>query len=145
MMYLLQVLGDLLARVGLSRRTSRAEIVLADPAHAWRLVEEPTLWALWMPGVRGLLDPPRPPRPGARVRIRLRPANGRFGLAGGNRDGTVQIEDWVPGTRMSWRVVVGRSEEHYTLSIEDGVARAVARGGESALVVVSGLERQSRP
>ena len=139
------MLGDLLARLGLSRRTTRAELVLDDPVQAWRLVEDPALWPLWMPGVRDLLDRARPLRPNARFRVRIRAAGGRLGLAGGDREATVQVEEWEPGGRMSWRLVSGRAQEYYAISLTDGVLRAVARGGESALVVVSGLERQSRP
>jgi hypothetical protein len=144
-MYLLQVLGDLLARLGHSRRTTRGEVALADPVQAWRLVADPALWPLWMPGVRDLLDRPRQPRANARYRVRCRAAGGRLGLAGGDREATIQVEEWGPGARMTWRLISGRAEEHYAVSISDGVARAVARGGESALVVVHGLERQSRP
>ena len=51
MFFLLQGLGDRLARFGLGRRETEAELRLTDADQARRLIDDPTLWALWMPGV----------------------------------------------------------------------------------------------
>jgi hypothetical protein len=144
MLVLLQWLGDILARFGLSRRDTAAEARLSDPAHARRLIEDPALWSLWMPGVQDLLDEPRPPRPNARYRVTMRMRAGRLGLSGGNRPAHVQIVSFGEG-RLAWQLLPGKQIEHYSVEIDGSIVRGTARGGESAAVVVAELERQSRP
>jgi hypothetical protein len=141
---LLQYFGDRLARLGLARRETDAEIVLTDADQARRLIDDPTLWSLWMPGVQDMLDEPRPPRQNARYRITMRMRSGRLGLSGGNRPAHVQIVSAGAG-RLAWQLLPGKHIEHYSVEIDGSVVRATALGGESALVVVHELERQSRP
>ena len=97
-----------------------------------------------MPGVQDLLDEPRPPRQNARYRITMRMRSGRMGLSGGNRPAHVQIVSAGAG-RLAWQLLPGKHIEHYSVEIDGSMARATAVGGESALVVVHELERQSRP
>ncbi len=144
MFILLQSLGDRLARFGLGRRETEAEIRLSDADQARRLVDDPTLWSLWMPGVQDLLDEPRAPRQNARYRITMRMRSGRMGLSGGNRPAHVQIVSAGAG-RLAWQLLPGKHVEHYSVEIDGSTVRATAVGGESALVVVHELERQSRP
>jgi hypothetical protein len=140
----LQYVGDRLARFGLGRRETEAELVLSDADQARRLIEDPTLWSLWMPGVQDLLDEPRPPRQNARYRITMRMRSGRMGLSGGNRLAHVQIVSAGAG-RLAWQLLPGKHIEHYSIEIDGSMVRATAIGGESALVLVHELERQSRP
>ncbi len=144
MLALLQWLGDLLARFGLSRRNTAAEARLSDPAQARRLLADPALWSLWMPGVQDLLDAPRPPQPNARYRVTMRMRAGRLGLSGGNRPAHVQVVSFGDG-QLSWQLLPGKQIEHYSVEIEGSMIRANARGGEAAAAVVTELERQSRP
>jgi hypothetical protein len=140
----LQYVGDKLARFGLGRRETEAELVLSDADQARRLIDDPTLWSLWMPGVQDLLDEPRAPRQNARYRITMRMRSGRMGLSGGNRSAHVQIVSAGAG-RLAWQLLPGKHIEHYSIEIDGSLARATAVGGESALVLVHELERQSRP
>lgn len=139
------MLANWLARAGLGRRDTAATGPLSDPVQAWALCADPTLWSLWMPGVRDVLDARRAPRSGARFPVALRQRSGRLGLASGDSPAHVQIEAWEPGARFAWRLLIGKRFEEYDLRFGAGVLEASARGGESALVVVSELERQSRP
>jgi hypothetical protein len=142
--FLLQGLGDRLARFGLGRRETEAELRLTDADQARRLIDDPTLWALWMPGVQDMLDEPRAPRQNARYRVTMRMRSGRMGLAGGNRQAHVQIVSAGAG-RLAWQLLPGKHIEHYSVEIDGSMLRATAVGGESALVLVHELERQSRP
>jgi hypothetical protein len=142
--YLLQTAGDRLARWGLGRRETDAELLLSDADQAARLIDDPTLWSLWMPGVQDLLDEPRAPRQNARYRVTMRMRSGRLGLSGGNRAAHVQIVSAGAG-RLAWQLLPGKHIEHYSIEIDGSMVRATAVGGESALVLVHELERQSRP
>lgn len=141
---MLQILGDRLARFGLGKRATEAELVLSDAEQARRLVDDPTLWSLWMPGVQDMHDEPRPPRQNARYRVTMRMRAGRLGLSGGNRLAHVQIVSAGEG-RLAWQLLPGKHIEHYSVEITGSTARATAIGGESADAVVHELERQSRP
>jgi hypothetical protein len=98
-----------------------------------------------MPGVRDVVDPSRAPRAGARYACSLRKRSGRLGLAGSGGTAHVQVQEWEPGVRFAWRLLIDKGFEDYAITFGDGVISATARGGESALVVISELERQSRP
>ncbi len=145
MFALLQLLANWLARLGLGRRDTTASGQLSDAAQAWELCAEPLLWSLWMPGVRDVLDARRPPRSGARYPVALRNRGGRLGLASGDGPAHIQIEQWEPPVHFAWRLLVGKAFEEYDVRLLGDRLEATARGGESALVVISELERQSRP
>ena len=143
-MALLTILGDRLARFGLAARPTEAEIELTDPEHARRLIDDPLLWSLWMPGVQDILDEPRA---SASLRGSARSASGRagrLGLSGGNRQAHIQIVSYGSG-RMAWQLLPGKHIEHYSVEVVGGLVRTTASGGESALVLAHELERQSRP
>ena len=143
-MALLTILGDKLARFGLAQRATEAEVELSDPDQARRLIDDPLLWSLWMPGVQDLLDEPRAPKQGARYRVTMRMRAGRLGLSGGNREAHIQIVSFGSG-RMAWQLLPGKHIEHYSVEVVGDLVRANASGGESALVVAHERERQSRP
>ena len=124
------------------RRTRR--LLLSNADQARRLIDDPSLWSLWMPGVQDMLDEPRPPRQDARYRVTMRMRSGRLGLSGGNRAGT--RADRLGGRgRLAWQLLPGKHIEHYSVEIDGSMLRATAVGGESALVLVHELERQARP
>ena len=101
---LLQGLGDRLARFGLGRRETEAELLLSDADQARCLIDDPALWSLWMPGVQDMHDEPRPPRQNARYRVTMRMRSGRMGLSGGNRQAHVQIVSAGSG-RLAWQLL----------------------------------------
>ena len=143
MMALLTIIGDKLARFGLARRPTEAELELSDPEHARNLIDDPLLWSLWMPGVQDMLDEPRAPRQNARYRVTMRMRAGRMGLSGGNREAHIQIVSAGAG-RLAWQLLPGKHVEHYSVEVVGGLIRTTASGGESALVVAHEIERQSR-
>jgi len=143
MMALLQIMGDKLARFGLAQRATEAEVELTDPEHARRLIDDPLLWQLWMPGVQDLLEEPRALKQNARFRVTMRMRSGRLGLSGGNREAHIQIVS-VGAGRLSWQLLPGKHVEHYSVEVVGGLVRTTASGGESALVLAHELERQSR-
>ena len=143
-MALLTILGDRLARFGLAARPTEAEIELTDPEHARRLIDDPLLWSLWMPGVQDQLEEPRALKQNARFRVTMRMRSGRLGLSGGNREAHIQIVSYGSG-RMAWQLLPGKHIEHYSVEVVGGLVRTTASGGESALVLAHEVERQSRP
>jgi|tagenome__1003787_1003787.scaffolds.fasta_scaffold20576586_2 hypothetical protein len=144
MMALLTIIGDKLARFGLAQRDTEAEVELTDSEQARRLIDDPLLWSLWMPGVQDLLEEPRAVRQNARYRVTMRMRAGRMGLSGGNREAHIQIVSAGAG-RLAWQLLPGKHVEHYSVEVVGDLVRATATGGESALVVAHELERQSRP
>ena len=145
MMGLLHWLANLLARFGMARRETVAEVELGDPEQAWRLVEDPVLWQLWMPGISDLLDRPRPLQAGAHFRVRMRMRGGRLGLGSGKGEAHVQVREFLPGRRLVWELLPGDHVEHYTLDRLGARVRCTTQGGEPAAAVVAELDRQSRP
>jgi hypothetical protein len=136
----------LLHRFGVVRTASTAERELADPEQAWRLVEDPGLWTLWMPTVLDRIDPARPPRPDARYRFTLRRVVTRTFL-GGASEGTVLVDEYVPGLSFSWRLIAarGKGQQVYTLRQHGAVTVCQGNGGPPAAEVLAELDRQSRP
>jgi hypothetical protein len=121
---------------------SAASRALADPEHAWTLVERPDYWGLWMPRVESLLDPVRPLRPGARFRVALRVQRGRFGAAP-EGTGHVVVEGYLPGRELRWALVAGKLVERFSLERGGGQFRLTASGSARADAVLAELDRQS--
>ena len=141
MIGLLQLLHRQVERQG-RRRQSTSELTLTDPEHARRLLRDPHLWQLWMPGVGEVVDASRAPRTGARYAIRLSLRVGRLGF-GDQQDGHVVIES-IGTDALAWQLLVGRHAERYELVLDGATARLAAQG-EPAADVLARLERESAP
>jgi hypothetical protein len=143
MIALLQRLADRIARLGVRRRETSAERAIGDPEQAWRLVSEPSLWLLWMPGVEGLVDAPRPLRAGARYRIRPRARPGRLGFGSGG-DAYVQVER-ADAAELAWLLLCGSAVERYALRRAGTTFACTAAGGDPADAVLAVLDRETAP
>jgi len=141
MIGLLQLFHRQVERQG-RRRRSTAEVTLADPEHARRLLHDPHLWQLWMPGVGEVVDASRPPRAASRHPVRLSLRVGRLGF-GDRQEGHVAI--LAIGTdALSWQLLVGQHVEQYDLVIV-GASASLDAQGEPAADVLARLERESAP
>jgi hypothetical protein len=124
------------------RRQSTAEVTLRDPEQARRLLRDPHLWQLWMPGVGEVVDASRAPRTGARYAVRLSLRVGRLGF-GDQHEGHVVIES-IGTDALAWQLLVGTHVERYQLVVGDAAAQLEAQG-EAAADVLARLERESAP
>lgn len=149
--------ADRLARL---RRRGGAERVaersLAEPEQAWRLVADPSLWQLWMPGVGEHVGPVAPLRPHARYRVRLRRAPNRFGLVRGG-EGEIVVEAFDGERVLAWALAgAGAAEprraggaprdvaaERYRLSRDGGRFRCAVGVGIDPEAVLAALDRET--
>jgi hypothetical protein len=139
---LLELLRRLLHRLGLVRASSDAERILGDPVQAWRLIEDPALWPLWMPTVLDRIDRPRPVQPGAHYRFTLRLDVSRMWL-GGATEGHVVVEEYVPREAFAWRIVTTRGQQQFSLRQNGPATVCHANNGPAAAAVLAELDRQS--
>lgn len=141
MIGLLQLLHRQVERQG-RRRRSTAELTLSDPAQARRLLHDPHLWQLWMPGVGEVVDASRPPRAASHHAVRLSLRVGRLGF-GDHEQGHVAV--LAIGTdALSWQLLVGQHVEQYDLVLA-GASASLQAQGEPAADVLARLERESSP
>jgi len=143
MIGLLQLVAGRAARAGNRRRAGTKTAAVPDPQQLRRLLLDPHLWQLWMPGVLDLAEQPRPPRPGARYRVRLRQRVGRLGF-GGVAEGHVVIECWGE-TAFAWQLVVAEHVERYALALDHASATLTVDGGEDPAVALAQLLREAAP
>ncbi len=139
----LQAALDRVAAIGLTRRVPDAELTMADPDQAWKLLADPMLWGLWLPDVRDVLERPGRIVPGAYFRVALRQKRStRLGF-GSPSEGHVQIEV-ITADRFVLRIVASGLIERYEITRSGPLFRCRAESGDSEFFLHE-LARESAP